>query len=697
MAVKGPQELGFLYNDFLSTLFQASTADYPADNDLVSLSKTLVAPKGDLITQRTVASPMSSIYDLDHESYLILRAGYYSADSSQRESSLNEASELKLFQQQFTNKVAENITSEDSIFVEFFKKIEENLKTLKQKHHNSSESELIHQARIKTLIDYKDKFEQMGAYYAENSKYYFDPSSKTTDQLSSYFVKKIYNSAIHSTLLLDAQRKKHENQVNGKKEALKQQILSTGYHFEFDELKDFEDDLDLLLASPSIINMNSNQQLGKLPLAFIQTEVSDSIKKKEKLITADERERTALYVAKKYIGELNSLLNNQAGILGISLDEIKIHQELNSIELIYSTKKQIKKIINQLELKAFQLDREMKLEKNNIKKSAEKIIETEYNLKIGKVKEQEKRNYPNIFDHTVKLNNLDSIYLSLEESKQNVQETVDTIKQVFENKISFFKRIFIADQIKTAKGFAKAYREYSDAQKEFLTFEKSGGSFSCLSFVPLRIDMGNTEKNICLISLSGVDSNTHTILEDFTKKQCSSCNINGEEYEFHYISNAADQLDLILMQIGKGLSGTNRALNSQQDSLTLPDFNKTCAEKKLTTKLAELFESHGDNLSVLGCDNIALPIYTQILKQDKKAKQKKIKSQQFQLSGKVLRDDIEENIDLTFEKITCCRACQNQKPAVFTYLYNAQNKGKGPVHTQVTPDSSNSCIPKKIY
>lgn len=187
--------------------------------------------------------------------------------------------------------------------------------------------------------------------------------------------------------------------------------------------------------------------------------------------------------------------------------------------------------------------------------------------------------------------------------------------------------------------------------------------------------------------------NAHAVLKSFAKEITALEIPDQGIFSFRYVDPGSHSLELLLKQIGKGLSGSAQPLSPLKKDV-LPIFEKACAEKRLINELIALFSLHGEQVQVLGCDNIALPKYIDTtperqktlapvveepIRDDKKARKKQVPqkvepakraSNYFTIDARLSNreDDITY---LSAEHITCCSSCQAQKPAVMTVLFNA--------------------------
>jgi hypothetical protein len=279
---------------------------------------------------------------------------------------------------------------------------------------------------------------------------------------------------------------------------------------------------------------------------------------------------------------------------------------------------------------------------------------------------------------------LDSVKLKEQTLKMLIQqkESLNGVKLGLKRK--FLQDFYSGSQYKSIindalkKTLIETVKEDESAESRM----RDGGSYSCLGFIPVEIKPVNGKVRYeCLVAISGViPEEIKTVLSSIADKL--RLTVDGKDFTFKFLTTPDPAWNLALKQFGKGLSGTPTPISriSDPDGIALPDFEKNCAEKALLGQLVAYYSDANLQVRVLGCDNIALPKHNQILKQSQlaasQAGKKKTKDLQFDISAKYKKDEKSAVTDYTLigEHITCCSACQRQKPGFMIYLNHVQQE-----------------------
>ncbi len=150
---------------------------------------------------------------------------------------------------------------------------------------------------------------------------------------------------------------------------------------------------------------------------------------------------------------------------------------------------------------------------------------------------------------------------------------------------------------------------------------ESGGSFACLSLVPVHFNLRGQSRKICFVAMSGLgqfDSQAElAAAQTAVRDYCQQMNegATSEDYQFAYINDASPEVDFLLDQVNKSLMlGPDGPLTKlpqmKHDSVYQQVSNnpyKGCSEKKLISELMKLAAVHGENMKIMGCANMALP------------------------------------------------------------------------------------------
>lgn len=624
------------------------------------------------------------------------------------------------------------IMKDGGIFEEVFLQIQKNIKDIAKKNKKSEKDALvIKQAREDALSDLAEKYlNHLGEYYKDNSKYYFH-ENELTKYLSHHFLTKLYSDHELATKMLQAQKNKtvaqHEYKV-----AEFSTLLPTVYNNEVDALKCVEDSFDFFLASPSVINVNEafsteekseNQEKPK-KLKTKKEPRADLLKRVNKEIPGKVIERLErierIENSKQMNGDLcrelkkrredqekfdlekASKSNNISSqeFIGEHLENIKkklgadnnldnLFKELNPVEqvfviqeiMLYFAKKEESEGIK----KAKKLEADINKKRKELKEARQEVTSTylQKKLQAQTIRDIPKDERQAAIRAIRKQCNADKKCQNLKKEKLDLENRLKALKNdSAQNKadIKNFKDNFIKNYypqiIPVAKEFAKSYQVLAKKQAENTDFLTKGGTYSCLSFLPVEITNEKGTRLECLVAMSGVELdkndavNAHAILEKFAKNIDAVSSEKGS-FTYRYVGPGSHSLDLLLKQIGKGLSGSSESLSSIKPSFVqarlLPEFEKACAEKRLINELINLYSEKGNTVRVLGCDNIALPKSIDAKNEVAKTSPK---APIFMLDANLHSGQV----SLKAEHITCCASCQAQKPAVMTVLFDAATK-----------------------
>lgn len=195
-------------------------------------------------------------------------------------------------------------------------------------------------------------------------------------------------------------------------------------------------------------------------------------------------------------------------------------------------------------------------------------------------------------------------YLSLKKAVETLNDPHDSAH--FQNLTQRLKDIY-STEFKVAQ-FAEPELKYASglhaASEEFDEKNESGSS-SCLSFVPVEItdQKTKTKRYECLVALSGnvmdlrhdIQNPHETILRKIA--QNSQFVYQNQTFTYRYVSKYDKCLNFTLTQLSKSLSGLNSPVNHRTAELYLPEIvDKVCAEKRLTSALVSLLETHYHSL-----------------------------------------------------------------------------------------------------
>lgn len=702
--------------------------------------------------------------------FLIARSGYPIQDIE------NYSEHYRL---QFENIILE----EDGIFEKFFLAVQRNLATLSTEKDSEKKSTatLVKEAREKALIDLGPGiFERLGSYYKESSKYYFEEND-LSKSLSKHFLSQLYQNPELAQQMLQAQDNKTKGQYAGMLEEFKK-LLPFVYNGTMEELKYIENNFDLFLISPSILDIAQNKErkvsTGNNSRADLLSNLHDMLetvhnaRKSRNFTLADmlnvvpeserpsdlnhnsrledafsrlslreESEITPFMYIEQQLSIFREILNKN-DIKFFEINDFSVFSSLNPAERVFiiqkfmmdfMSKTQIPKIDAQQNILDAQIkDKELELKTEKTRVTT-KYLRDNYNgqdlptlsktLKGGM--RQVHENIQRACNNDDACKRISDDIAELKMQFNALQVSVDELNQ----QIRDFKADFIGKYypqiIPVANGLAQSYEALVQQERANNTFLKNGGTYSCLTFLPIKINACNEEgehRFECLIAMSGAELdndesiNAHAVLKSFAK-EITALEIPGQGvFSFRYVDPGSHSLELLLKQIGKGLSGSAQPLSPLKNDV-LPIFEKACAEKRLINELIALFSLHGEQVQVLGCDNIALPKYIDTTPKrqkalapvveepvlvDKKATKKHVPKKEeaskkasnyFTIDARLSNDE-DDITYLSAEHITCCSSCQAQKPAVMTVLFNALQQSEK-LAAQQRALSSSMTIEKK--
>lgn len=764
------QDVAFLYPERLVQLTRKSQAStsvptmemssiFDDSIDIDSLLPEDIGPQ----TQERMALTLDAVEKtLDHEAilrdFIIERAGY----SVQPSKEISEEYRLKF---------ERIILEEGEIFEAFFNAIKEQVtritaeESAKEASKRKSKQNIIKEAREKALEELgPEYFAKLGQYYAKDNRFYFD-ENETANDLSNHFLTALFGNPELAAKILEAQKDKTEGQLKGKQEHLIS-LLPTAYNGTIEELGAIIDDLDLFLASPTIANIAKGKKVDtsskRLSRAENLQQVHDILESGHKLGSRRE------YTLSKLLNKTNSTLDIEFGkITGefarLSLNTIHpksadqfIEEKLadfrpflakhgfdferlnnlNPVEKVYVIKKHVLEYINNSEIPAInarmiELDSQIKLKQDQLIEEKKKIS-TQY-LKdnhagkdLAVLSRELKGGMRAVTQAIAEKHDSDiackQIMLETEAFKAQKNALNDEINNLT-NKLAAFKSEFVktyySQIIPVAKELSTTYKELMTIDQANKKFEQEGGTYSCLTFLPIKVigDASTPDRYECLVAMSGAEMessdsvNAHQLLADLSESLDAF-----KGFTFRYVQPGTNSLDLLLKQIGKGLSGTTEPLSHLRND-PLPVFEKACAEKRLINELIKLYAQHGQNIQVLGCDNIALPTYmasTPVKQAELEAKElaklEARRKQEEDIASKAAKrarpaakakapaaaapvpaaEKMPEKkaafaieailpearkVKLPAEHITCCSSCQAQKPAVFTVLFDSMKRG----------------------
>lgn len=672
--------------------------------------------------------------------FLIARSGYPIQDIE------NYSEHYRL---QFENIILEK----DGVFEKFFLAVQNNIELLSAEKGNEKKSKttITKEAREKALVDLGPGiFERLGKYYKENSKYYFEEND-LSKLLSKHFLTQLYKKPELANQMLKAQENKTQGQHNGMVEEFKK-LLPFIYNGTMEELKYIENDFDLFLISPSVLDIATNKERSASAKTNSRADLlsnlhdvleivhnyrknhnftlTDVLKASDKRpldlqhntmleeefsrLTIQEKSKMTplMYIHQRLLDFRKILTENN--IEFFDSNDFVVFNSLNPAEMVFVIEKFMMDFMNKIQtpkvneqkkpLQAEIKKKELELKHEKTRVTTEYLKENHEGkdlLTLAKLLKAEVRsiqtNIKNACDNDDACKKISNDISALNTQLSDLQASVDMLNQQIKDFKDDFIKEYYPQIIPVANGLAQSYEILLKQELANNVFLKNGGTYSCLTFLPIKINACNEEgehRFECLIAMSGAELddgesiNAHAVLKKFAE------NIDALEipeqgsFTFRYVGPSSPSLDLLLKQVGKGLSGSEQSLSSLKQDV-LPTFEKACAEKRLINELIALFSSHGEQVQVLGCDNIALPKYIDTMPErqkvlapvverpviaDNKAKKKqaiqKKSSNYFTIDAKLSneRDDITY---LSAEHITCCSSCQAQKPAVMTVLFNA--------------------------
>jgi hypothetical protein len=632
----------------------------------------------------------------------------------------------------------------------------------KEESKRKSKQNIIKEAREKALEALgPEYFAKLGQYYAKDNRYYFD-ENETANALSNHFLTKLFGNPELASKILEAQKDKTEGQLKGKQEQLTA-LLPTAYNGTIEELGSMTDDFDLFLASPSIADIAKGV---KVDTSSKRLSRAENLQRVHDILEAGHRLGSRhQYTLSKLLNKTTNDLDIEFGKITGAFERLSLNtrhpksadqfieekladfgpfltrhlfdfdllKNLNPVEKVYVIKKHVLAYINNSEIPAInarmiELDSQIKLKQEALNEEKMKVTkkyltDNHGGKDLAVLSRELKAGMRAVTQAIAEKHDSDiackAIMLEMEALQAQKSPLKDEINHL-RNKLTAFKSEFVntyySQMIPVAKELNKAYEELIVIDQGNKKFEQEGGTYSCLTFLPIKI-VGNAftpDRYECLIAMSGAEIessdsvNAHQLLAQLSE------NLDAfKGFTFRYVGPGTNSLDLLLKQIGKGLSGTAEPLSHLRKD-PLPIFEKACAEKRLINELVNLYAHYGQNIQVLGCDNIALPTYMESTPEkqaelqakelaalEAKRKQEEALSkkaaQRSKTVAKAPEKELEKKaaifaIDATLpedrkvklhaEHITCCSSCQAQKPAVFTVLFDSMKRGSSLGHRQ---------------
>lgn len=775
MSVKGPQDITFLFPKRLEALAEKSSKKPASILDLDSIDNLMVPTSSHSARVESAVTLEQRPSFID---FLIEKAGYpINTDSS--------TTVRDQYQIHFEKIIHEQGGVFETLFLTIKDKLDKNpdAKSLEEEKRTAA----IKLAREQALKDLGDTLKELGAYHIDDSKYYFS-ENELVKSLSGPFLKALYGDPKRAHAMLQSQKEKTEGQYQGKLEYIRENFLPGTYYGEVEDLSPLQDDFDLFLASPTIADIfnriEKKKNVAAKPSLYesradLLEGVHDVLHAAYRSTLNRKANRLDWFRATKKPEALtdyptfDDILTQAFGRLTIKevatqlpKDFVKAQttpfksylekhdfnfvtfESLNAVEQVFFFKYYMNQYINadlKKDINTINGEIESLQEKYNQRKEAviKEYLKTNHDGKTLKelqpILKAKMREVMEKIDTAVKTDpQIILVSKALEQKNVELQLTKKTATEQLE-KVNQVKATFVDTyypQVKpVAKELATAFRALSKEKQSAKQGYEEGGNFSCLSFIPVKIsETGKSDRFECLIALSGAELeattgiNPHQVLKEFAQTFKAP---GFEKFTFRYVEESAGYLNLLLKQLGKGLSGSAEPLSSRKHDGVLPEFEKACAEKRLTQALVELYALYGSQVQVLGCDNIALPLSKQASEEKQKAfherekkkleelkkKQEALKKKQA-LSKKATTDsskesitteatatenesdnkpvftfeakypgnasEVSKTITLEAEHITCCSSCQAQKPAVMTFLYDGMKRADSRLREQAS-------------
>ncbi len=760
----GQNNLGFLYTDRLVELARSDAGQvqpvdandvFGADQDLSALLPPQMHDGQAVLSVALSTNDAQNGLQDEILNYILTRAGVAQENVAP-----------------FRADIESIIMGKGNIFEKMFLNIKNQLAQIQareaQKLPNNrlSDDAMMREARDKALEALaQDHFNSLGVYHSQDSKYYF-AENDLTKGLSNNFLSNLYSNPVLATQMLAAQNDKTVGQAQAMKEELIR-LLPRAYYAEssftqknqdgkyFHDLALVADDFDLFMASPSIMDIaNGTRKPEAMPskprassVRTIQAGIEDATTRLEKLKIREDSKGQREHLIEKLSFAEHYLL----GFLRKNGYKFESDANLNTVETIFLTCQKTREFAAniakekalakpELEARIKKINEDIKARKNILREEFNKANQLVVNKFVPiKATEREDLNKEELkalneslskrnkelnaeqnkkhFERLEEYYNQDkecTALIAQREAAANQLASFDVLLEEVKVNLAVYKESFIKayypEVIPAAKALKNTYQDYCNEQAQIKAFVAKGGTYSCLSFIPVRIKgkQGAQDRLECLVAMSGAEIesansiNAHKILEDFSRR---SPEFNG--FTYRYVG-ASPVIDLLLKQVGKGLTGTTNPIAPPRTvvekdgtvieqgpdlSQVMPFYDKACAEKRLVSELIKLYKEHGDDVVVLGCDNIALPKANDLARQaelnpqptvnDAKAKEAAKQKKQpavakvspmFRFAAIVEEKGASKEVVLEGEHIICCSSCQAQKPAVFTALFDAKQQ-----------------------
>lgn len=545
---------------------------------------------------------LSTVQKLELMDFLIASAGFPVDESTKVE-----------FAKTFRLPIESIIQEDHGVFEALFREIKKEVDAIRiieaqkgQDEQKKSEAEIIAEARDKAMktLGTSAWFGVLGAYHNQDSEYYFEQNALATN-LSKYFVTELYSDVTRADIMLRSQLDKTKGQLEGMEEEVKK-LLPISYNRDLSELALIEEYFDLFLIEPRILDI----------ARILQTQGNlKNLPSTQALLTRSHQ----LVDLSDFEESLKDLFNTHKS-LKINLEEMP---NLNSIEklfyLHYKLLPQLKAEINSSLLpRKAELEEKVKTRKTQLQKA---ITDVKKPVKKAPGKPADKIDIraalTAAFDTDAELQELNRQIAEIDAHIQDAQIPILGLEDLLKN-LRTRARHRYAGVVKAADGLSESFKALKKSYADIEQLVKKGGNYSCLSFIPIVITdrFSGMKSYECLVALSGMEpdsaTNPHKVLGDFAHGLRYA--YDDKIFNFRYVGPSSTNLDLMLEQVGKGLSGQVMPLARHKHATILPDFDKQCAEKRLVSELLKLFAVKGLSAKILGCDNLALPIHKDIEK-----------------------------------------------------------------------------------
>ncbi len=540
-------------------------------------------------------------------------------------------------------------------------------------------------------------FSKLGQYFSANNKFYFE-QNPTATELSNHFLQTLYSDPKLTEQMIQAHHDKTAGIYEGMKESFTA-LLPITFYADVEDLKSVEDNFDLFLASPTVLLQDKriapNSPLGKAvliskdraaQLSAIKGNIDPqnikfSVYHKGENFYVDTKLSQLKIISEKYKIDISEELE-QLSHFKSPVEKVFYFQKNvlnNVIKLLDDEHAKSKVTFETSKARLSEKEESLQAEYLRVNHQGKSIdaLRIELKAKIKDVFEGIKKNR----DENGEYKALYEDFKEISDAQSKKDKDIRADKRAFDSFKSEFIKTFYPELIQVAKSLTISYKELSKAHAAKEKVHLEGATYSCLSFVPVKISaQGQADRYECLVAMSGVElnkePNPHKILAEHARSL--SLDIDGKPFTFRYVDASADKLTLQLLQIGKGLSGRPEPLSTVRNEEILPSFDKLCAEKRLVKELMVLFSQHGEQVQVLGCDNIALPTAKQLRDEfQKQLPALNADDTKFDIKARLASaTSAATDVTLRAEHIPCCDSCQAQKPAVFTVLYSSMQQSQ---------------------